>query len=121
VADLFHRLIRRIRGEERLFTTPRAPFQEPDHAVGEILSWRGRLYRVTRWEEGTTVTLERGGTTRTWNVWGNPLSDGEVQGELEAAARAILDGASEKASDSAEEGHSARRGNDDADAATPQG
>ena len=86
----FRRLFSRFRGEERLFTTHKAPFQEPEHAVGEIISWRGRLYRVTRWEELPAVTLERGGTTRTWNVWGIPLTDQEVQAELEQAARAIL-------------------------------
>jgi hypothetical protein len=78
------------RGEERLFSTHRAPFQESDHAVGQTLPWRGRLYRVTRWEQVASVTLERGGTTKTWDIWGHPLSEKEMQEEVARAAAAIL-------------------------------
>lgn len=63
--------------------------------MGETLPWRGRLYRVTRWEEVAPVTLERGGTTKTWDVWGHPLSEREVQAELDRATAAILAEATE--------------------------
>ncbi len=80
----------RSRGERRLFTTHRAPFQEPEHAIGEMVWWSDRLYRITRWEQKKPVALERGGTTQTWDVWAWPVSEKEVQAEVERAAEAIL-------------------------------
>lgn len=88
--ERIRQLLWKSRGEDRLFTTHRAPFQEPKHAVGEMISWTGRVYRITRWEQKQSVSLERGGITQVWDVWGCPLSEKEIQAEVERAANAIL-------------------------------
>lgn len=90
VIERLRQLLWKTRGEERLFSTHRAPFQDPENAVGQTLPWRGRLYRVTRWEQVESVTLERGGTTKTWDIWGHPLTEKEIQAEVAGAAAAIL-------------------------------
>lgn len=88
--ERIRQLLWRSRGEQRLFTTHRAPFQEPEHAIGELVWWRDRLYRITRWEQKQSVTLGRGGITQAWDVWAWPVSEKEVQAEMERAAEAIL-------------------------------
>jgi hypothetical protein len=91
VSALLDRLFGRSRGERVLFATSKAPYQDTEHAVGRTIPWEGEVYRITRWIEIAPVSLPRGGTTRRWEIWGRPLSEGEIQKELESATQSILE------------------------------
>ena len=73
-----------------LFQTHEPPFRSPSWAVGQVMQYEGRLYRVTRWVELRPVSLERGGSVREWEVWGHRVSDRRIRQEVVSAAEAIL-------------------------------
>jgi hypothetical protein len=83
--------VRRLTRRERLlFRTHEPPFRNAAWAVGELVDYEGRLYRVTRWVELKPVPLERGGSVGEWEIWGRRVSDGELRRELAGAADEIL-------------------------------
>ncbi len=75
-----------------LFQTHQPPFQSPGWAVGQVVQVEDRLYRVVRWVELPSVSLERGGSVREWEVRGLRLSDRQVRRDVVSAAEAILGG-----------------------------
>jgi hypothetical protein len=77
--------------ERRLFTSHELPSRSPSLAVGKIVTYGGRLYRVTRWVELPPVALDRGGSVGEWQVWGRRVSDRQLRREVVSAAEAILD------------------------------
>jgi hypothetical protein len=76
--------------ERVLFQTHQPPFRSRSWAVGQVLRYEGRFYRVTRWVELRPVSLERGGSVREWQVWGRRVSDRQMRQEVISAAEAIL-------------------------------
>jgi hypothetical protein len=78
--------------ERALFQTHQPPFRSPAWAVGQVMQFEGRFYRVTRWVELRPVSLERGGSVREWQVWGRRVSDRHIRQEAISAAEAILGG-----------------------------
>jgi hypothetical protein len=59
--------------------------------VGSVVEREGRLYRVTHWEEGRMVPLERGGSVREWKVYGLKVSPEDVRDDLADAAGRFLE------------------------------
>lgn len=88
---MMRRILWRFRGEKPLFSTHRAPFQEPEHEVGSLVEWEGRLYRITRWLERPRVHLPRGGSVAEWQVWGKELSQKDVERYVEQVTAEILE------------------------------
>jgi hypothetical protein len=76
--------------EHVLFRTHRAPFRAPEWAVGALVDHEGTLYRITRWRELRTVTLERGGSVQEWEVLGREASGREIREELAKGAESLL-------------------------------
>jgi hypothetical protein len=79
------------RGERLVFTTYKPPDRAPEWEIGRVVEREGRFYRVTRWEEGRMVPLERGGSVREWRVWGRKVSSEEVCDDLADAVSRFLE------------------------------
>jgi hypothetical protein len=74
-----------------LFNTHEPPFRAAQWAVGQLIDHKGRVFRVTRWVELRPVALERGGSVGEWQIWGRPVSDKELQNEVDEIAGRLLD------------------------------
>jgi hypothetical protein len=83
VAWSFHR-------ERVLFRTHQPPSGAPDKAAGALVEFKGGLYRVTRWRELPLVPLDRGGSTREWEVLGRKASSKQIRDDLARDAQSLL-------------------------------
>lgn len=81
---------RLLRRERPLFRTHEPPFRHLAWAVGQLVQFEGRLYRVSRWMELRPVLLERGGSVGEWEIWGRRVSGRELRRELAGAADQML-------------------------------
>jgi hypothetical protein len=79
------------RRERPLFRTHEPPFRRPEWAIGQLVEYEDRVWRVTRWAELRPVLLERGGSVGEWEIWGRAVSDQELRDEVNRAADRLLD------------------------------
>ncbi|MHB8869469.1 MAG: hypothetical protein ACYC6T_01125 [Thermoleophilia bacterium] len=90
MAGFLDRFRRRLTNEMPLFRTHQPEYQDPARAVGSLVDHEGTLYVVTRWEELSRVTLNRGGSVREWQVYGQPADPAAVEVAMGRAAERIL-------------------------------